>query len=333
VREVARMTSNPLVTVITVFLNAERFIEEAIESVVAQSYHEWELVLIDDGSTDGSTGLALRYAKKHPEKVRYFEHPAHGNRGISASQNLGISRARGRYLAFLDADDWWASEKLEEQVGILESHPEAAMLYGRTQYWYSWTAESVDAARDLLIEPGVAPDSLVSPPNLLVRMLRQEIPVPCPSDVMVRRDAATDIGGFEESFRSIFTDQVFYAKLCLKWPVFVAGRTWFKYRKHSGSTVSVVKRSGEMQAARLRYLNWLQGYLDDREIEDQEVRRALKSARRRCLYPWFLRMAAHTRYRASTALELLRSIARHTLPASAVRILRRQGGNRAEEPR
>ena len=88
------MKNKPLVTVITIFLNAERFIEEAIESVLAQSYAEWELLLVDDGSTDASTEIALRYAEQYPQKVRYFQHTEHENHGISASQNLGIGRLK-----------------------------------------------------------------------------------------------------------------------------------------------------------------------------------------------------------------------------------------------
>ncbi len=64
------MTSKPLVSVITIFLDAERFLEEAIESVFAQIYDNWELVLVDDSSVDRSTDIALRYAEQHPDKVR-----------------------------------------------------------------------------------------------------------------------------------------------------------------------------------------------------------------------------------------------------------------------
>jgi glycosyltransferase involved in cell wall biosynthesis len=327
------MKGKPLVTGIMIFLNGEKFIEEAIESVLAQSYDAWELLLVDDGSSDRSTEIALRYAKQRPEKVRYLEHSAHENRGMSASQNLGISEANGRYIAFLDADDVWMPGKLAEQVAILDSHPEAAMLYGRTQYWYSWAGESGDAPPDLSIEPGVPPDTLVRPPELLVRLLRQEIPVPCPSDIMVRRDAVIDVGGFEESFRRIFTDQAFYAKLCLRWPVFICDRSWFKYRKHPNSAVSVVKQRGEMRSARLTYLDWLESYLDGQEVGSGEVRRALRTARRRVLYPGSYRLAAHIKYRALITRELLRTVARHTLPARAVRLLRAQRESRVGQPR
>src|SRR5216684_3354263 len=101
------MMNRPLTSVIMIFLNAEKFIQEAIESVFAQGYDSWELLLVDDGSTDSSTVLALRYAEQYPVKVRYIEHEGHQNRGMSASRNLGIRHAQGEYLAFLDADDVW----------------------------------------------------------------------------------------------------------------------------------------------------------------------------------------------------------------------------------
>jgi glycosyltransferase involved in cell wall biosynthesis len=90
------MSNQPLVSAVIVFWNAERFIYEAIESVFAQAYDYWELVLVDDGSSDGSTAIAQQYAGQCPEKVRYLEHPWHANRGMSASPNLGIRYAQGQ---------------------------------------------------------------------------------------------------------------------------------------------------------------------------------------------------------------------------------------------
>ena len=105
-----------MVSIIMIFLNEEQFIREAIESVFAQSYDTWELLLVDDGSMDLSTDIALRCADQHPGQVRYLEHADHQNRGMSASRNLGISHAKGKHIAFLDADDVWSPHKLEQQV-------------------------------------------------------------------------------------------------------------------------------------------------------------------------------------------------------------------------
>ena len=90
------MTSSPEVSVTIIFLDEERFLAEAVESVLAQSYTNWELLLVDDGSTDRSTEIARGYALANPDRIRYLEHPGHANRGMSASRNLGVRSARAR---------------------------------------------------------------------------------------------------------------------------------------------------------------------------------------------------------------------------------------------
>src|SRR4051812_43195551 len=117
----------PLVSVIICFLNEEVFLAEAVNSVLAQAYTAWELLLVDDGSTDGSTDVARQFAGQHPHKIRYLDHDGHTNRGLSASRNLGIQQAAGDLLAFLDADDVWLPMKLSQQVAIMQDHPELAM--------------------------------------------------------------------------------------------------------------------------------------------------------------------------------------------------------------
>src|SRR6266480_2117874 len=87
----------PLVSVVIIFLNEEIFLEEAIQSVFDQTYQNWELLLVDDGSGDGSTTTALNYAERWPGKVRYLDHEGHQNHGQSASRNLGVRHAQGKY--------------------------------------------------------------------------------------------------------------------------------------------------------------------------------------------------------------------------------------------
>src|ERR1700676_3510370 len=104
------MSQRPLVSVIIIFLNEDRFLAEAIESVRAQTYANWELILVDDHSTDRSTATSLDAVAHHP-RIRYVEHPGHANRGMSASRNLGLVQARGQYGGFLDAEDVWLPHK------------------------------------------------------------------------------------------------------------------------------------------------------------------------------------------------------------------------------
>jgi glycosyltransferase involved in cell wall biosynthesis len=157
--------------------------------------------LVDDGSTDGSSNIALQYVKNYPEKVVYLEHEAHQNKGISASRNFGIFHARGEYIAFLDADDIFLPEKIEKQIEIFSSEPEAAMIYGATQYWYSWTGNLEDIRRDYIWNSfGVKPNCLIEPPKQLPILLRYGL-YPCMCSLLVRRAAIKRVGGFEESFK------------------------------------------------------------------------------------------------------------------------------------
>lgn len=280
---------NPLVSIIVPFLNAERFIGEAIDSVFAQVYDNWELLLVDDGSTDGSTGRARELAERYPEKVRYLEHDGHHNRGLPASRNLGLKHARGKYVALLDSDDAWLPQKLEQQVQILESHPEAAMVYGRSEYWRSWTGDAADVGRDCVPELGIEADTLVPAPRLLLLSYPLgTAPTPCPSDIMLRRTALGRVGGFEESFNSQFTmyeDQAFLAKIYLEESVFVSSQCWDNYRLHPDSCVSTVTRNGQYHDVRRFFFNWFEGYLLEKGIRNSEIGTALKKAMRPYRHP------------------------------------------------
>jgi Glycosyltransferases involved in cell wall biogenesis len=312
----------PLVTVVMIFLNAERFMAEAIESVFAQSYDQWELLLVDDGSTDDSTELALRYAEQYPQKARYLEHADHKNCGMSASRNLGISEARGELIAFLDADDVWLPEKLEDQVDILNSHPEAAMVYGATQYWYSWTGNSEDARRDYIPELGVRPNTLVKPPTLVSMLLQKQIATA--TGCLARREIMQEVGGYEASFRGMFEDQVLHSKVCLKAPVFVSSQCWYKYRKHPDSCCAVAERAGQHHSERLTFLNWLETYSGEQGVKDAELRQAIKKERWKSRYPVLSRLPEHAKYRITIMKEGLKSIARRALPLPFYRWLRHQ---------
>jgi glycosyltransferase involved in cell wall biosynthesis len=270
------MSDKPLVSVIIIFFDAERFIEEAIDSVFAQTYDAWELLLVDDGSTDGSTAIAQRYTEQHPGKVRYLEHTDHQNRGMSASRNLGIANAQGAYIAFLDADDVWLSNKLDRQVAILDAQREAAMVYGPAQWWYSWAGRAEDRLRDYIPEPGVPANTLLEAPTLLTRFLRLTDIAPCPSSVLIRRNLVEQVGGFEERFCGSYEDQVFFAKVCLSAPVFVSSECSARYRQHPNSNCSITQETAQHATARLAFLRWLADYLSKQGVNNGALRKALR---------------------------------------------------------
>lgn len=308
------MNKPPAVSVIVNFYNAGQFIEETIESVLAQTFDDWELLLVDDGALDGSTEIARRYAANFPEKIHYLAHADRQNLGASAARNLGIRQARGEYIALLDADDVWLPGKLRRQVELLRDWPEAAMLYGNTLYWYGWTGRPEDAARDFLPGIHVEPETLLRPPSLLARMLRREIPVPCTCSLLMRRAAVLAVGGFEDSFRQVFTDQVFYAKLLLKWPAVASSECWDKYRQHPDSCVSQAEAQGRLEAARLRFLQWLEEYLIEQGARRTEVRRALLEQLWAYRHPQLAKLLP--------AAEATKSVLRRALPPTVYRWLK-----------
>ncbi|MDK3256755.1 glycosyltransferase family 2 protein [Blastococcus capsensis] len=271
----------PVVSVVTIFLDAERFLDEAVESVFAQTYPHWELLLVDDGSSDGSTAIARKWARRHADRVRYLAHPGGANRGMSAARNLGVAHARGDLVAFLDADDVWLPGKLAAQVQLAGDHPEAGMICGPTLYWHSWRAAAGRA--DELRELGVPTDTLIDPPRLLPGLLREEVNAPATCTALLRRETVERVGGFEESFRGMFEDRAFFAKVYRTVPVYVAGACHDRYRQHADSASARAVRAGtfspvELSPAHRVFLEWFDGYLRRAGERRPEVTAAMAAA-------------------------------------------------------
>lgn len=121
----------PLVSVIIPAYNAERFLTRAMRSALAQTYPHLELIVVDDGSTDGTAGIIRAF---RDGRVRHLSQP---NRGQGAARNLGIRASTGRYVTFLDADDVYLPQKVERQVGFLTTHPECEIVFCDALHFYS----------------------------------------------------------------------------------------------------------------------------------------------------------------------------------------------------
>ena len=291
-----RTRAPAVVSVIMPFLNVAPYLEEAIESVRAQTYPRWELLLCDDGSRDGSSDIARRYAALDPSRIRHLTHADAGTHGASATRNLGIAAARGEVIALLDGDDVWFPTKLAEQLAILAERPDADALYGVTELWYSWTGAPDDSARDERPPGGIPSNTLLAPRALLAGMLRRELLVPCTCSIVVRTDAVRRAGGFVDEFRYIYTDVAFYSRLSLVASVLYVERCWDRYRRHPTSAYSEVQRRGEGREARLRWLTWLDRYLDSTDArDDRELRLAVRASMRRERYPRLFRVVDRVR--------------------------------------
>ena len=116
----------PKISIVTPAYNCEKYLEEAVNSVLAQSFEDWELLIIDDCSKD-ATWLRMQTLAKQDNRIRIFQNRQ--NSGSAATRNNGIRQARGEWIAFLDSDDLWRPEKLERQMSVLRKHPDASFLF------------------------------------------------------------------------------------------------------------------------------------------------------------------------------------------------------------
>lgn len=276
----------PHVSVIVPFLNAEKFISGTIESVLAQTYRSWELILVDDGSTDESRQIAEAFSEKHPEQITILAHPGCANRGTSASRNLGLHRSRGRYIAFLDADDVWMPNMLARHVEILERHSQAAMSYGPGKWWYSWRQGDTDRPGDRMQNLFTGMDMVVDGPVLAELYLNNQAAVPSPSGVLFRRDVLSHVGGWDETFTGMYDDQVLYVKVALGRRVYVSSDCLYLYRQHEDSICAKIVRDGRYYPAREKFLDWIVRYLHGSNGRCKHIR-ALADREL-----WFVRMSA-----------------------------------------
>lgn len=187
----------PVVSVVMPVFNAAVFLKEAIESILSQSLHALELIVVDDASTDGSKEMALRYAGKD-ERVRLISHPV--NKGNYPSRNEGMEMARGEFIAVMDSDDVAVPSRLEKQIEFLRSHPDYVLI----------------GSQVLLTDPegaplGRKPGLHVEHSELDAALMGGDWVIIHPSVVM-RRSSVEAIGGYRERFRTC-ADQDLYVRL------------------------------------------------------------------------------------------------------------------------
>ena len=268
----------PLVSVVLIFLNEQRFLEEAVQSVRDQTLTDWELILVDDGSTDRSTQIARELAAQD-DRIRYIDHPGHQNRGMAASRNLGAAHSTAPYLGFLDGDDVWVPIKLAEQVDLLESMPDIAMVNGALLYWSSW--DPTTTKRDDNVLTGGIADRRLDPPEIALTIYPLGPADGAGVDLLVRRSAFDAVGGFEERFRGLFEDQSFLLKVFLRYPVYISSHVWIFYRQHDASACAQISGT-DYRHVRGMFLDWLTDDVD--RLGDARVSKALRRVRRRLRY-------------------------------------------------
>lgn len=250
------------ISIIIIFYNEEKYLSEAIESVLIQTYQNWELLLVDDGSTDKSNLIAQKYASQHPGKIIYTHHENNKNAGMSISRNWGVKHASGEFIAFIDADDVWFPNKLATQMDIFNKFTSADLIYGPALIWQNHKGEN-SGSKDSLQNLKTELNTMANPQVLFKLHLSDLGTTFCPSGIMVRISAFHSINGFEDDFKSLYEDQVFCSKISLRKNIYIYDHCLFKYRIHSESCCSKMNKSDVLLKARIKYIAWLKNYMQD----------------------------------------------------------------------
>ncbi len=217
--------------------HAERYLGETMASVRAQTHGDWELIVVEDGSDDGTRALVECFAADVSQSVRYLRHEE--NRGLSATRNAGFAAARGEWIALLDADDLWLPSHLADLVAAAES-ARTHFAFASSQIFDSSTG--VDGPLRAAL-----PDQIRDPASALYR---GELVIQ-PSGVLFARELLARHGGFDSRY-AICNDLEFWLRLAVGGERFAhTGCVTCRYRKHDAA---MSRRSGELiaEVARIR---------------------------------------------------------------------------------
>ncbi|MBW4532799.1 MAG: glycosyltransferase [Pleurocapsa minor HA4230-MV1] len=213
----------PIISVIIPAYNSELTIKETIESVQKQTFTDFEIIVIDDGSQDGTIELVKSLVKLEPRlKIFCYE-----NAGVAVARNRGIELAQGEFISLLDADDLWTPNKLELQLKALKDYPKAGVAY-------SWTNPIDEQGKILFL--GTRP---VWEGNVYGELLQTNF-LSNGSNILVRREAIKSIHGFPTDF-PVASDWDFYLKLAFKWSFAVVPQYQILYRQRLNSMSSNIE--------------------------------------------------------------------------------------------
>ncbi len=121
------------ISVITASYNYANYIDETIQSVINQTYTDWELIVVDDGSTDNSVEIIRKYCNQD-NRIKLYTHPNNENKGLKETLLLGISKASSDWIAFLESDDTWREDYLEKKVEIANQYPEVGLIFNNVEF-------------------------------------------------------------------------------------------------------------------------------------------------------------------------------------------------------
>ena len=211
------MTDNPLISIIMNCYNGEKYLQEALDSVINQTYKNWELIFWDNQSTDKSVNIIHSY---NDNRIKYFYSKKHTL--LYEARNLAIEKSQGGYLAFLDVDDYWDLTKLEKQILVFSKNPEVAIVYSN----YSFKNEIKNTYKEFKIKKlpeGMIVDKLLKK-NFMGLLT-----------VLLNRGLIDGQGEIFDSRLHIMGDYDMAIKISAKWKVACLQQALATYRWHGGN--------------------------------------------------------------------------------------------------
>lgn len=248
------MKSIPICSIVMPAFNAEAYIREAIQSVLSQSFSSWELIVVDDGSHDGTVQIIREFEDSRIHLVQQE------NKGVGAARNRGISQSIGRIICFLDADDKLICDALQRLLALLESSPNVCLAYGKPV--------AIDASGKVLSkEKGSI--FVRRPSGWVLRPILQENFIITPSGVAVLADCLTKVGSFRTDIR-LAEDWELWCRLATVGEfIRLRGEPIVEYRIHQDSAARTLSRTAadRFQAASAVFSNpVIRSFFKEREL-------------------------------------------------------------------
>jgi len=258
----------PRVSVIVPSYNAAVYLPFAIESVIAQTYPDWEIVIVDDGSADNTRSVVDSFRHRLQDRLRYIHQP---NLGLSAARNTGIRAVRGEYIAMLDADDVWLPHRLARAVPVLDGDPETGLVHARVV--------RIDVQGTVTGQLKVEPEYLSG--RIARDIYTRLAHIVCPT-VMFRKSCLETAGWFDEAMHAT-EDRDLWFRIALRYKIAYIDEVLAQYRLSPTSITSNLDRllKGQLYFAAKHYKSGAASRLDylralgniHRELGDSLFRR------------------------------------------------------------
>jgi glycosyltransferase involved in cell wall biosynthesis len=226
----------PTVDIIIPAYNAAKYLPTAIESVVAQTFEYWRILLIDDGSTDNTAEVIAPFRDQLGSKLLYIKQP---NAGLPAARNTAIRNSTAEFLALLDADDIWLPCRLAESLKGFENRPQVGLVYG-----FNSRVDSNGAIIDTFARRQKNGEGRIAP-----YIYMRRVDLPCPT-ITFRKKCVDEVGPFDETMRAT-EDRDLWLRIALKYEVALVPKVLAHYRTSPGAMTT---DSDRMLKAQLQFI-------------------------------------------------------------------------------